>query len=281
MNDSLESLRIIRKNVASQPWIDLYHSWLVLSWPVTILLFILLFLCGNLFFGFCYWLLGPGAIVNSDGSYLECVFFSVQTLATIGYGFMAPASTGAHILVAVEAATGIILMALMSGLFFGKFAQAKARLRFTQKMLLITYHGKLTLTFRMANERANRILDAQIKLTLLRPDTSPEGMRMRRFVDLPLELSHAPLFAMSLTAMHVIPGSALENLSVQEMCRQGYEFFVTIVGTDGTFGQTIHATKMYRAQDIITQGSWADIVEVLPDGTRVVDFQHFETIHNS
>ena len=273
-----ENLRVIRKNVSKQIWMDLYHSWLILSWPVTILLFVLLFLCGNLIFGLGYWLLGPGAIVNSNGTYLECVFFSVQTLATIGYGFMAPATVSAHILVAIEAATGIILMALMSGLFFGKFSQAKARLRFTKKMLITNYHGKPTLTFRMANERANRILDARIRLTLLRPDISPEGMRMRRFIDLELELSHAPLFAMSLTAMHVIAHGELKNLSIKEMCEKKYEFFVTVVGTDGTFGQTIHATQIYQASDIVSNGYWADIVEELQDGTRVLDFKHFDII---
>lgn len=278
MRNGLKTLRILRRNIRQNPWIDLYHSWLVLSWPNTILLFILFFLGGNLLFGFGYWILGPSAIHNSSGTYLECVFFSVQTLATIGYGHMAPASFGAHLLVAAEAATGVIVMALLSGLFFGKFSQAKSRLRFTKKMVITNYNGKPTLKFRMANERANQIIDARIRLTLLRPDVTSEGMRMRRFIDLPLELSHAPLFAMSLTAMHVIPGGALDGMSVQEMCEKDYEFFVTIVGTDGTFGQTIHATTFYRAQDIILGGRWADIVEVLSDGTRVVDFQDFDTI---
>jgi inward rectifier potassium channel len=200
-------------------------------------------------------------------------------MATIGYGFMAPGSNAANTIVAIESATGLILVALMSGLFFGKFSQAKARLRFTQKMLIINYYGKKTLTFRMANDRGNRIFDAKIRLTLLRPDKSPEGMRMRRFYELPLELSHPPLFSLSLTAMHVIPNFELDGLSVKEMCENNYEFFVTLIGTDGTFGQTIHATKIYKAEDIVSEGSWLDIVEFLPDGTRVLDFKNFDVIN--
>ncbi|MBY0518553.1 MAG: hypothetical protein K2P81_16705 [Bacteriovoracaceae bacterium] len=279
MKRNLETLNIIRKNVKQSPWIDLYHSWLVLSWFKTVLLFLAFFASGNLLFGLGYWILGNGAIHNSTGSYMECVFFSVQTMATIGYGHMAPATTAAHILVAIEAATGVIIMALLSGLFFGKFSQAKSRLRFTKKMLIANYNGKPTLKFRMANERANQIIDARLRLTLLRPEVSDEGMRIRRFIDLPLELSHAPLFAMSLTAMHILENGPLKGMSVQEMCEKGFEFFVTIVGTDGTFGQTIHATTFYSAKDIQMNGQWADIVEVLEDGTRVVDFMDFEKIN--
>lgn len=276
--NTFDNLKINHKKKSGKIWVDFYHSWLLLSWPKTILLFVIVFIIGNLLFGFSYWVLGPDALKNSDGSYLSCFFFSIQTLTTIGYGVMAPATTASNIIVSIEAATGVILMALMSGLFFGKFSQAKARLRFTEKMLIIKYHDKPTLTFRMANERNNRIIDAKIQLTLLKVDSSPEGMRMRRFVDLPLELSHAPLFSISLTAMHVLSSGELSDLSLEDMCKNDYEFFVSVVGTDSTFGQTIHATKVYRASDIIRNGNWADLMEVLPDGTKVVDFTDFDVI---
>jgi hypothetical protein len=62
------------------------------------------------------------------------------------------------------------------------------------------------------------------------------------------------------------------------MCEEGYEFYVTIVGTDGTLAQTIYMTQLYHANDIVAEGMWGCIGEILPDGTRVVDLKEFDTI---
>lgn len=268
------------RNFKVTPWKDLYPKWLNLSWPWSFVLFVLTFLALNLFFAFLFWLLGPDAISNSTGSFWDCFFFSVQTMGTIGYGHFAPQTTAANVLVVVEAALGMITIALLSGLFFGKFSQPRARVRFTRKMLISKHHGQKSLQFRMANIRMNPIIDAKISLTLLRPEISPEGMRMRKAHGLPIELSHDPMFAMTLTGMHNIDASPLRDVNFNQMCQDGYEFIVAIVGTDGTLGQTIYATQVYRAEDILPEGKWGRIGDILPDGTRIVDLKEFDTINS-
>jgi inward rectifier potassium channel len=266
------------RNFKVTPWRDLYPKWLNLSWPWSFALFALTFFVINLIFAFLFWQLGPNAISNSSGSFWECFFFSVQTMGTIGYGHLAPHTTAANVLVVIEAALGMVTIALLSGLFFGKFSQPRARIRFTRKMLISKHHGQKSLQFRMANIRMNPIIEAKITLTLLRPETSLEGMRMRKAYDLPLELSHDPMFAMTLTGMHNIDSGPLQDVNFNQMCRDGYEFIVTIMGTDGTLGQTIYATQIYYADDILAEGQWGKIGDILPNGTRIVDLKEFDTI---
>jgi inward rectifier potassium channel len=277
-NKSSGKFHVELRNFKETPWRDLYHKWLTLSWLQSFALFGLTFFLLNLIFGSLFWLLGPDAILNSSGSFWDCFFFSVQTIGTIGYGHLAPQSIAANVLVVIEAASGMVTIALLSGLFFGKFSQPRARIRFTKKMLISIHHGQKSLQFRMANNRMNPIIDAKMNLTLLRPQVSSEGMRMRKSYDLPLELSHAPMFAMSLTGMHNLETGPLKDIDLSQMCDEGYEFIVSIIGTDATFGQTIYSTQVYFAEDIVAQGRWGNIGEVLPDGTRVVDLKDFDTI---
>lgn len=278
MRRDIDTFRVELRNFKETPWQDLYHSWLTLSWTSSFLLFTLVFFILNLFFATLYWLLGPGALSNTDGKFIDCFFFSVHTLGTIGYGSMAPLSLHANIIVVIQAALGMVTIALLSGLFFAKFSQARARIRFTQKMLLTRHNLKPSLQFRLANERVNRIIDAKVTMTLLKPEISPEGMRMRKAYELHLELSHAPMFAMSFTAMHDLSSSPLSGIDLTQMCDEGFEFYVTIVGTDGTFGQIIYSTKIYTAMDIVDGAQWAQIGEVTNDGRRIVDLEKFDVL---
>lgn len=277
MSRPLESFRIIRKNTAPSWSQDFYHFVLGLSWSKTFSLFGLVFVLVNLLFGGLYFL-DPKALTNNDGSFWQCFFFSVQTMGTIGYGHLAPVSTYANILVVIEAAIGIVGVALMSGLFFAKFSLPRARLRFTRNILCTTFDGKPSLVFRLVNNRANRIIDAKVHFTLLMAHTTPEGVSMRRFVDLPLVRAHLPLLSMSMLIVHPLETGPLSQFTGAEMIEQGMEFFVTLMGTDGTMGQTIHGTHYYVASDIVCGGRFHDIVEIMPDGTRILDMAPFDQI---
>jgi inward rectifier potassium channel len=274
-NGSLEIQRVNAPRTWSQ---DFYHHLLSLSWPKTIWLFLQIYILINIFFATLYYF-DPSSLHQSDGSFLDCFFFSVQTLGTIGYGYLAPKSIYANILVTIESALGIIMIALLTGLFFAKFSLPRSRVRFSQKVLYTNYNGHLALVFRMANERENQMIDSKIHFIWLRHEVSDEGVVMRKFVDLKLERSHAPIFAMSMTAIHLInSASPLYGKSFEEIEHESSEFFVTVIGIDGTFGQNIHATHFYRPPYIHKGGKFADIIKVESNGVRVIDFGPFDDI---
>jgi inward rectifier potassium channel len=73
-----------------------------MSWKKTFLYFFAFFLFINSLFATIYWL-NPGSLINSDDSWLTGFFFSVQTLVTIGYDHLTPATTFANFLVMIQA----------------------------------------------------------------------------------------------------------------------------------------------------------------------------------
>src|SRR5690348_2672703 len=108
---------------------DFYHHMLTSSWPLLLLQIAGAFALANFAFAIaCY---ADGGIENAH-SFGDVFFFSVETMATVGYGKMAPASVASHLLMSIEALGGLFGFALVTGLIFAKFSQPTARMRFSR-----------------------------------------------------------------------------------------------------------------------------------------------------
>ena len=263
-------------------WGDTYHLLLTMPWPSFIGLTSFLYLLVNALFAIAY-SLGNG-VANVDGSepeqLLELFFFSVQTMASIGYGAMYPNSLYAHWLVVLESLVGIFFMAMTTGLVYARFSLPTARILFSDVAVIAPFNGVPTLMFRTANKRKNYILEAQLWVTLVRDEYSDEGDFMRRFHDVPLVRSHTPIFSLSWTAMHqILPGGLLDGDTVDSLKRDRAEIIVTLTGLDETLAQTIHARHTFQAEDIRWDYCFADILLTTTEGRRIIDFNQFHSIH--
>ena len=58
------------------------------------------------------------------------------------------------------------------------------------------------------------------------------------------------------------------------------EIVVVLSGTDEGNGQTILARWAYRPTDIRRNARFVDIIGVLPDGTRTIDYGRFHEVQN-
>ena len=261
------------------PHHDLYHYVLTRTWTEFFLLAGLAFLSVNAFFAFFYWI-SPGAVTNTrPGSFEDAFFFSVQTMATIGYGGMTPATRFAHIMVTIEAMTGILSAALITGITFAKFARPTARVLFSDKIILAPRDGVPHVMFRVANWRHNVVAEAQLRVILLVTERTREGESLRRQVELALVRDRTPLFALTWTVMHLVdahsPFFGADGL--QRLRDAGAEIYVTLTGLDEAMGQ-IHAQHSYRLDDIVTNVRFADVMSVRPDGTREIDYRRFHEV---
>jgi inward rectifier potassium channel len=262
------------------PHKDVYHFILARSWPEFFLLVAIGFIAANALFAGAY-LIQPGCVANArPGSFEDAFYFSVQTMATIGYGGMYPLTRFAHITVTVEALCGIITVALVTGLTFTRFARPTARVLFSDKIVLTKRDGVPHLMFRMANWRRNQIVEAQLRVVLLLTERTREGETLRRLIDLPLVRDRTAMFFLTWTAMHVVDASspfhgagALEHLRDQQA-----EIFLSLVGYDETIGQTIHARHDYQLGDIVENARFADVLSFLPDGRRKIDYRKFHDV---
>jgi len=255
---------------------DLYHYLLVLPWSAFIAGFFLVYLGLNLIFAALY-LLGDGAVANArPGMFADAFFFSVETLSTIGYGQMSPATFYGNAVMTVEAATGVMLIAVAAGLMFARFSRPTARVVFSKVAVVGPFNGVPTLSLRLANERRNQILEAQVSLTLVRDEQTGEGDWIRRFYDLNLARQRSPIFAMTFTVMHPIDAnSPLRNATPSSLAAEGAEVVVTVTGIDETTSQMIHARTSYLADEICWNRRFADVFTQTQDGRLAIDYRRF------
>ena len=257
---------------------DLYHYLLTESWPTLLAGIVLIFIAINSIFAVIY-LLDKGIENARPGSFADAFFFSVQTMATIGYGKMEPDTFLAEVMMSIEALTGLIGLAMVTGLVFAKFSRPSARVRFSKVAIVANRDGIPSLQFRMANMRANRIVDASARVIFGRQERTLEGEEMRRFYDLKLQRERNAMFIYSWTAIHPITeDSPISGLTVEAMEASRAEVIVSMIGLDETFAQTVHARHIYQPHDILWGHRFVDILQREDDGGLSIDYTHFDDV---
>ncbi len=253
---------------------DVYFFLLRSSWAVVVGFIALVFLALNAMFATGFWLLG--GVVNAS-NWLDNFFFSVQTLATIGYGAMFPQGRAAEFLMTFEALVGVLLTAVVTGLCFAKFARPTSRVLWSKVCVVSDRDGVPTMMFRVANERMNHVVEANIRVAVLRTVVTLEGERLRKVFDLELTRSSTPSFILSWTVMHPITKSSpLYGLTPEQFAATQPEIVLTLTGLDETLMQTIHARTSYIPSEVQWGARFDDILgSVAEDGRRIVDYTKF------
>jgi inward rectifier potassium channel len=262
------------------PFHDFYHFILTRSWGAFFIIVTALFAGANAIFA-CIFLVEPGSISTARaGSFEDAFYFSVQTMATIGYGGMAPVTRFAHIIVAFEAVVGILGVALVTGMTFAKFARPTARILFSEPLIVGKRNGVPHLMFRIANWRQNQIVEAQIRVLVLTVETTSEGETIRTPRPIQLTRDRNELFSLSWLVMHKIDESSpfYGEENVKALIAGGGDIFVAMSGLDETIGQNIHSRFRYSVSDIVWNARFIDILTVLEDGTREIDYTRFHDI---
>ena len=260
---------------------DAYYLIYTLSWRVFFGAVLTIYLLVNLTFATLYFV-GDHAIANArPGSFSDSFFFSVETLATVGYGEMSPGTLYGHIVATAEIITGMMSLAVIAGLMFARFSKPTARALFSRVAVVTPFNGVLMLMLRVANERQNSIVEASANLVLSRIEITLEGSSFRRFYDLKLERSRSSLFALSWTMMHRIDEtSPLYGLDAAALAAQEARLQVSITGMEEVLAATVHARFDY-AQDAILFGQrFVDVVSQAPGGRVYVDLARFHDIES-
>jgi inward rectifier potassium channel len=255
---------------------DVYYRALTLPWPSFVLILSAIYIAANVGFALLY--LGDrGDIANArPGAFSDALFFSVQTMATVGYGQMSPATLYANIVVTIETVFGLAMFAIATGLVFARFSRPTARVVFSRVAVVMPRNGVPSLVLRLANERRNQILEAQVSVTLLRDERTAEGELMRRFYDLRLERAHTPVFAMTFTVIHTIDGgSPLSGASAASLVESDAEIVVAVSGIDETMSQTVHARTSYLPDEVLWNRRFADLLGWTAGGRRAIDYRRF------
>ena len=237
--------------VVSHRFVDFYHLVVRMTWPRFLASFVGIFLLTNFIFGLLYSIQGSSIAGIKDFDYLEYFFFSVQTLATIGYGAMYPQTLYSHLLVTLEAMVGLLGLGMFAALAFARLSLPKSRVVFSKTAIMGKFDGVTALMFRVANERSNHILGAEVELSLFIQEVTKEGQSIRRIYDLNLARNHTPLLALTWLVMHPInEKSPLYSFTKEALKQADFALVATIKGLDETVSQTIHANHTYSFENI-------------------------------
>jgi inward rectifier potassium channel len=254
---------------------DVYYFLIAAKWRVVLAIYGGAYLLANALFALAYtW---TGGVANArPGSFADAFFFSAETLGTIGYGVMAPHSFPAHMVATVENMVGLLGLATFTGITFAKFSRPKARVIFSDVATVAPRNGQLTLSFRVANERVNHVVQARLQLTLVRSEVTTEGERFRRMVDLPLARSESPAFVLTWLALHPIDEkSPLHGVTPEAFADGKMEILVIFTGWDETLAQTIYARQSYVGSELRWNHRFRDVIRLAPDGSREIDYARF------
>jgi len=273
----------VRRAGATQAWHqDIYHRLIMANWPVFFAGFALAFIGINLLFAGLYALDPAGVLQNGEHQHDSVLFrsflFSVHTIATVGYGNLYPDSTYVNCIVVVEIAIGIQVFALGSGLAFARFSIPRARIMFSEVAVVRRFEGYPTLMFRAANQRNNFIVEASVRVSILR-DVVDEGRTLRRFTDLALIRSSSPVFALSWLVMHRIDEtSPLYGMTQAEFAAQGDELIVLMTGIDSSVSQPVIAGHGYAGSSILWDHEFVDVMRTDDQGQRWIDYSRFHAV---
>ena len=258
---------------------DLFHYFMTITWPQLFATFAAFFLTFDALFGCAYYFV-PGCIANlNPPGFAGAFFFSVETLATVGYGDMHPQTVYGHSVAMVEIFVGLMSLAVITGLMFARFSRPRARFLFSKRMVVRPVDAQRTLILRAANLRLNVIQDASAKLYMMRNEVTEEGFRIRRVTDLPLRRSTQPTFNLGWTIMHAIDESSpLVNETSDSLRDSDAAFVISMSGTDESTGQMLSARADYVHSDVHWNSTFRDILIEDADGTLHIDYAKFDQV---
>ncbi len=267
----LASLSAVKVGVHRYAFDDPYYLVMALSWPAFVVAVMAMFLLANLAFAALY-TLAPHAVTNvRPGNFVDAFFFSVETLATVGYGVMTPATTYGHFVATAEIFVGMFLTALATGAFFARFARPRPRLMFSDSAVIAPYEGGRALMLRVASRRLQGVSEATARIVYLR-QVAVDERQYRRLTELTLVRSNLPVLTFSWTLIHPIdPDSPLYNLTPERIAVEAPSLLVSVTGFDEAISAHITDRKTYRPADIRTDHMFVDILRDLPDGYLELD----------
>jgi len=270
------SQKFITVGLPDHIWQDLYHHFMTIRWPTFFAVIAGVFLLGNSGFALLY-MLGNHPIANqAPEGFWGAFFFSVETLATVGYGDMHPQTVYGHVIATIEIFSGLSGLAVFTGLIFTRFSRPHAKILFARHPIIRPLDGIPTLMIRAANARQNVITEASARLRLLRLDVTTEGYENRRLYDLVLTREQHPIFTLGWNMTHVIDASSpLYNETPETMAASGATLILSLAGVDETTSQTMRSRHIYGSDLIRWNHRYPDLIEQDEHGMNYVDYTKF------
>jgi inward rectifier potassium channel len=266
-------VEFLKLNLQRREYRDIYQWVLSLKWPEFTALIAGIYLFLNLVFAEFY-ALGDECIAGMrPGSYVDAFFFSVQTLATVGYGHWYPQTLYGHIVTTIEFIVGVFGLAVMTGLIFVRFSRPAARILFSKSIVIGPLNGRPTLMLRVGNLRAQSMVEAEFRILFTRDEPILEGDNFRYFYHLKLQFDRLISFPAALTLRHTIDEqSPLYGETAESLAKSRATFVASVVGIDPVIPAAVQTQRDYTWRDVRFGERFVEIYSEPTVGRLVVDF---------
>jgi inward rectifier potassium channel len=236
----------------------------------------LTFVLLNLLFGIVYAAI-PGSLANAEpGSLTDAFFFSVDTLATVGYGNMYPASRIGHAIASVEILLGLFFAATVTGLIFARFSRPRKGLLFSRYAVIGRYEGQKALMIRAAWTRSYPLIDATAQLSWLESAEMIDGKKFRRLRELELVRSHNPMVGLGWTLIHILPEDSDMPAALDR--KERVILTASISGTDMLLASPSQSLQRYGRPDIRPDHEFVEMISEDEQGL-CLDLSRFHEVH--
>jgi len=263
----------VKINAKKFDWRDTYHFILTLTWSGFSALIFGIYLLINVVFAALYMLDAHAVAEMPPGSFLHAFFFSVETLATVGYGHMYPDSIYGHMISMLEIMVGMFGLAVITGLIFVRFSRPTARIYFSKVAVIAPFDGVPNLMIRVANLRHHAMVEPDFRMILLRRTITAEGDDVRRFRSLELDFDHLIAFPTVLTVRHRIDEeSPLFGMTPQDFQQQDIRILASIVGIETVIVAPVQGFGDYNCDQIEWNRRFVEIYAENEEGEWTVDY---------
>jgi inward rectifier potassium channel len=235
------------------------------------------YLLVNVVFAALYLLKAHAIAEMPPGSFSDAFFFSVETLATVGYGHMYPDTFYGHMVAMFEIIVGMFGLAVITGLIFVRFSRPTARIHFSKVMVVAPFDGVPNLMIRVANLRHQAMVEPEFRMILLRNVKTAEGDEVRRFRSLKLEFDHLIAFPAVMTVRHrVDEQSPLFEITQEEFQQQDILIMASIVGVDTVIVAPVQSSGHYHHKEIQWNRRFVEIYDQSAEGEWTVDYARID-----
>ena len=266
-------LQFVKVNTNRLDWHDIYHQLLTLSWPRFLAVLVSVYLLINLVFAFLYSIGGNCIGELARGSFWGAFFFSVETLATVGYGHMYPETLYGHVVTTVEIMVGMFGTAVMTGLVFVRFSRPTSRVTFSRTLVVAPFDGQPALMLRVANLRHHAMVEAEFRMMLLRNEVIKEDPSMRRFHPLKLLVERVITFPAVITMRHLIDEhSPLYGMTPADLERSDARVVASVVCIDSVSQAPLQSQQDYTWQEIEFGRRFVEVYSEVSEGRLEVDY---------
>jgi len=263
----------VKINAKKFDWRDTYHFILTLTWSGFSALIFGIYLLINVVFAALYMLDAHAVAEMPPGSFLHAFFFSVETLATVGYGHMYPDSIYGHMISMLEIMVGMFGLAVITGLILVRFSRPTARIHFSKVAVIAPFDGVPNLMIRVANLRHHAMVEPDFRMILLRSTITAEGDDVRRFRSLELDFDHLIAFPAVLTVRHRIDEeSPLFGMTPQDFQQQDIRIVASIVGIETVIVAPVQGFGDYNCDQIEWNRRFVEIYAENEEGEWTVDY---------